>query len=160
MSFSDPLNDSRRLPDGEICLPDYLDITHALISRMSNGGLQIRFDLAAALPARVAPGNNGFDFFIYLGDDIVRPVAQFRVLAAGPRYTALYSTLDTPLQPVLGFTTWANDTQLGMIIQPELLADLPATVTASLKTFLCPPTSQFCCDDYATGGRSFSLSLR
>jgi len=160
LSFSDPLNDERRLPDGVACLPDYLDITQAVIARMTNGGLQVRFSLAAAIPTLVEPGNDGFDFSLYLGDDIVQPIMQFRVLAAGTRYIALYTTPNTPLQPNLGFSIQMDGSRLEMLIQPELLANLPASVTASIKTFYCPPDNQFCCDDFATSGRSFPLTLR
>ncbi len=158
--FPDPFNDARRLPDDVACLPDYLDISRAAIAKMANGGIQIRIDLSATVPTRIEPGNNGFDFSLYLGDDIVRPISQFRVLAAGPRYTALYTMAGSPLQPDPAFTAAFNGSQVIMEIQPSLLEDLPAAVTASLKTFFCPPGSQFCCDDFATPGRSFPLSLR
>lgn len=160
LTFADPFNDARLLPEGVACLPDYLDINRAVIAKMANGGLSIRLNLSAPLPANIEAGNHGFDFSLFLGDDIVRPVAQFRVLAAGPRYTALYTNLNIPLQPDPGFTAAGSGSQLEMTIQPGLLAGLPDTVTASLKTFFCPPGSQYCCDDFASSSRSFSLTLK
>jgi hypothetical protein len=145
------VDDGQEQEDGTACLPDYLDIQSAVITKTAEGGLDVTITMAGELPTSdIAPGNNGIDFLIYFEEKKVTADVAFRLLPREGVFAPMYISpgLDM-LSSDPGFTVEYHGPTLTMHIASELIEAWPQKLVARLSTFYCPQGSTTCCGDQA-----------